>query len=154
MGDDKQVDSRFLTILGVAMAAAVAAVSASGAFDLWDVVIGATLLLILVPYFFEPSPSRLQNLILSMVSALCFALIAGVLISYLVGESNGMTQGQPWTNQQDWWGIAVWATATCTMLIGLSIQRSRTIDRTASSNVHPSQSIEGSRGDAVKSIEE
>ena len=84
MVDNKLVHAESVTLLGVALAGAIAIVIGGGTFNFWTSLVGLVLVLVLIGHGSNPEGlSPRQNLAFSAVFALCVIQVFGILIDIL-----------------------------------------------------------------------
>jgi hypothetical protein len=70
-------------LLGIALAGAISVAVSSDRFDLWDTIVGITLVLILLTYDTRKPTQQIERYAFGAVYALCGLLIFGILLEYV-----------------------------------------------------------------------
>jgi hypothetical protein len=100
-------------LLGVALAGAISVAAADGNFDLWDTIVGVSLLVILWAFDHHPDGSWKVSLAFASVYGLCWVITVGVVIDASIEPDTS----QPPFTLEALLSIAVWIFLTLVITI-------------------------------------
>jgi|GEM_PF-5788639 len=95
-------------LLGVALAGAISVAAADGNFDLWDSIVGVSLLVILWAFDHHADGNWKVGLAFASVFGLCWVIAVGVVIDAAIEPDTS----QPPYTLEAWLSIAVWIVFT------------------------------------------
>ncbi len=95
-------------LLGVALAGAISVAAADGNFDLWDSIVGVSLLVILWAFDHHPDGSWKVGFAFASVYGLCWVITVGVVIDAAIEPDSS----QPPYTLEALLSIAVWTVFT------------------------------------------